>query len=170
MTRRCSSCSIRRRETRCRRSPRRSCKRPPLSPHADSVCTYPGGATRRYNRNWRYHKELRIWLTKESGTAPSQKVPGGEQGTYTFWDPDNWAKERKEMIVLYADLEEKTLTTPAPAPPPSAAATAAAFAPGSVQQQGPPQLQQMQMGQMGQMGQVQPQVRGAFQGVSMAAM
>ena len=35
------------------------------------------------------------------------------------------------------------------------------------------QLQQMQMGQMGQIGQigqVQPQVRGAFQGVSMAAM
>ncbi|KAN0139643.1 NOT2 / NOT3 / NOT5 family domain containing protein [Lactarius tabidus] len=127
-----------------------------------------------YNRNWRYHKELRIWLTKESGTAPSQKVPGGEQGTYTFWDPDNWAKERKEMVVLYTDLEEKTLTTPAPAPPPSAGAAAGAFAPGSVQQQqqqqGPPQLQQMQMGGMGQMGQIQPQVRGAFQGVSMAAM
>lgn len=120
-----------------------------------------------YNRNWRYHKELRIWLTKESGTAPSQKVPGGEQGTYTFWDPDNWGKERKEMIVLYADLEEKNVTAP----------PTAAFAPGSVQQQqqqqAPPQLQQMQMGQIGQMsqlGQVQPQVRGAFQGVSMAAM
>lgn len=101
-------------------------------------------------------------------------MPGGEQGTYTFWDPDNWAKERKEMVVLYADLEEKTLTTPAPAPPTSATAvtSAGAFAPGSVQQQqqGPPQLQQMQMGQMGQMGQVQPQVRGGFQGVSMAAM
>jgi len=105
-------------------------------------------------------------LTKESGTAPSQKVPGGEQGTYTFWDPENWGKERKEMIVLYTDLEEKNLTAP----------PTATFAPGSVQQQqqqAPPQLQQMQMGQisqMGQMGQVQPQVRGAFQGVSMAAM
>jgi hypothetical protein len=73
------------------------------------------------------------------------------------------------MIVLYADLEEKNLTAP----------PAATFAPGSVQQQqqqqqqAPPQLQQMQMGQIGQMsqmGQVQPQVRGAFQGVSMAAM
>ena len=94
-------------------------------------------------------------------------MPGGEQGTYTFWDPENWAKERKEMIVLYADLEEKTLTTPAPAPQPAAASVAATFAPGSVQQQQvPPQLQQMQMGQMGQ----QPQVRGVFQGVSMAAM
>jgi hypothetical protein len=73
------------------------------------------------------------------------------------------------MIVLYVDLEEKNLTAP----------PTATFAPGSVQQQqqqqqqAPPQLQQMQMGQMGQigqMGQVQPQVRGAFQGVSMAAM
>jgi hypothetical protein len=65
------------------------------------------------------------------------------------------------MIVLYADLEEKNLTAP----------PAATFAPaGSVQQQGLPQLQQMQIGQMSQMGQVQPQVRGAFQGVSMAAM
>ena len=88
---------------------------------------------------------------------------------YTFWDPDNWGKERKEMIVLYADLEEKNLTAP----------PTATFAPGSVQQpqqqqqQAPPQLQQMQMGQIGQMsqlGQVQPQVRAAFQGVSMAAM
>ncbi|CDO72192.1 hypothetical protein BN946_scf184970.g44 [Trametes cinnabarina] len=60
-----------------------------------------------YNRNWRYHKELRLWITKESGTQPSQKVPGGEQGTYSYWDPDMWEKSRKEMTVLYADLEEK---------------------------------------------------------------
>lgn len=31
----------------------------------------------------------------------------GEQGQYTFWDPENWGKEHKEMTVLYADLEEK---------------------------------------------------------------
>ncbi|KNZ78265.1 General negative regulator of transcription subunit 2 [Termitomyces sp. J132] len=64
-----------------------------------------------WNRNWRYHKDLRLWITKESGTAPSQKVPGGEQGQYTFWDPENWCKERKDMTVLYSDLEEKN--TPA---------------------------------------------------------
>ncbi|KAG6845618.1 hypothetical protein H0H87_006671 [Tephrocybe sp. NHM501043] len=64
-----------------------------------------------WNRNWRYHKDLRLWITKESGTSPSQKVPGGEQGQYTFWDPENWCKERKDMTVLYADLEEKN--TPA---------------------------------------------------------
>ncbi|KAF7296613.1 NOT2 family protein [Mycena chlorophos] len=60
-----------------------------------------------WNRNWRYHKDLRLWITKESGTAPSTKIHGGEQGLYTIWDPEAWAKEHKEMNVLYADLEEK---------------------------------------------------------------
>jgi CCR4-NOT transcription complex subunit 2 len=64
---------------------------------------------RRWNRNWRWHKELRHWLTKETGTSPSQKVPGGEAGTYTFWDPESWTKERKDLTVLYSDLEEKSI-------------------------------------------------------------
>ncbi|KAJ7070148.1 NOT2 family protein [Mycena amicta] len=62
-----------------------------------------------WNRNWRYHKDLRLWITKESGTAPSTKIHGGEQGLYTIWDPEAWAKEHKEMNVLYADLEEKNV-------------------------------------------------------------
>ncbi|KAH7885203.1 hypothetical protein F5I97DRAFT_1347054 [Phlebopus sp. FC_14] len=62
-----------------------------------------------WNRNWRYHKDLRIWITKESGSAPSTKIPGGEAGSYTWWDPESWGKERKEMTVRYADLEEKTV-------------------------------------------------------------
>ncbi|KAK2465287.1 hypothetical protein APHAL10511_002641 [Amanita phalloides] len=69
-----------------------------------------------YNRNWRYHKDLRLWITKESGMAPSQKVQGGEQGQYTYWEPENWTKERKEMTVLYVDLEEKTAAAFAPNP------------------------------------------------------
>jgi len=60
-----------------------------------------------WNRNWRYHKELRLWITKESGTSPSQKVPSGERGSYSYWDPENWEKARKEMTVIYSDLEEK---------------------------------------------------------------
>ncbi|KAF8895222.1 hypothetical protein BD779DRAFT_709855 [Infundibulicybe gibba] len=69
-----------------------------------------------WNRNWRFHKDLRLWITKESGTSPSQKVQGGEQGQYTFWDPENWIKERKEMTVLYVDLEEKNVPAFAPGP------------------------------------------------------
>lgn len=64
-----------------------------------------------YNRNWRFHKELRLWITKESGNSASAKIHGGEQGTYAVWDPENWSRERREIAVLYSDLEDKT--TPA---------------------------------------------------------
>jgi hypothetical protein len=62
----------------------------------------------RWNRNWRYHKDLRVWLTKETGTSPSQKQPGGELGMFTIWDSENWEKTRKRIQVAYSDLEEKT--------------------------------------------------------------
>jgi len=95
-----------------------------------------------------------MWITKETGTTPSQKVNGGEQGSYTLWDPTNWVKERKEMTVLYENLEEKSVPV---------------FAPGSglvlaPQQQGPHQQQQQQQQQQQlQQGQVQQAQRGAFQ-------
>ncbi|KAL0570568.1 transcriptional regulator [Marasmius crinis-equi] len=69
-----------------------------------------------WNRNWRFHKELRIWITKESGAPASQKIPMGETGQYTYWDPENWMKERKDMTVLYSDLEEKTSPVFLPGP------------------------------------------------------
>ncbi|KAJ4482495.1 NOT2 family protein [Lentinula aciculospora] len=79
-----------------------------------------------FNRNWRFHKELRLWLTKDNGSNPSSKVPGGESGQYTYWDPENWTKERKDMTVIYVDLEEKgnpafmpgAALVPAPQPTP----------------------------------------------------
>ncbi|EIW52422.1 uncharacterized protein TRAVEDRAFT_53845 [Trametes versicolor FP-101664 SS1] len=100
-----------------------------------------------YNRNWRYHKELRLWLTKETGTQASQKVPGGEQGTYSYWDPEMWEKARKEMTVLYSDLEEKSHPL---------------FAPGqTLQINAPPQPHTP----------AQPaRVGSAFQGIAMGAM
>ncbi|KAH9950681.1 hypothetical protein B0H21DRAFT_722841 [Amylocystis lapponica] len=99
-----------------------------------------------WNRNWRYHKELRLWLTKETGTQASQKVQGGEQGTYSYWDPENWEKARKDMTVLYTDLEEKAHPV---------------FAPGQTLQLSAPQAHQ----------QTQPAQRvGAFQGMGMGAM
>ena len=33
----------------------------------------------------------------------------GETGQYTYWDPENWMKERKDMTVMYTDLEEKNV-------------------------------------------------------------
>jgi CCR4-NOT transcription complex subunit 2 len=106
-----------------------------------------------WNRQWRYHKELRLWITKETGAPSSAKIPGGEQGTYSYWDPENWEKSRKEMTVLYADLEEKS--TPV-------------FAPGQTLQLAQPPSAQTQQHQP------QPMVAGArvggFQGLGIPAM
>lgn len=133
--------------------------------------------TCRFNRNWRYHKEMRLWITKETGTSPSQKVPGGERGTYSFWDPENWEKSRKEMTVIYSDLEEKsqpvfvqsqTLQIATPGSAAAVAAVAAAQAQSAVGQQQGQQAPQPQQAQAGA-----PMVGarvGAFQGMGMAAM
>ncbi|TFK70534.1 hypothetical protein BDN72DRAFT_877708 [Pluteus cervinus] len=108
-----------------------------------------------YNRTWRYHKELRLWIIKEVGSTPSQKVPGGEQGLYTYWDYNNWSKERKEMTVLYGDLEEKS--APAFLPGPGLVPTPQGQSQAAVLNQ---QQQQQQQQQPNQLPSTQ---RGAFQ-------
>lgn len=45
-----------------------------------------------YRHNWRYHKELRLWLTKETGTEATQKTSTYERGSYVFFDPTSWEK------------------------------------------------------------------------------
>ncbi|KAH7337124.1 hypothetical protein B0J17DRAFT_454943 [Rhizoctonia solani] len=60
-----------------------------------------------YNRNWRFHKERRVWLTKESGTSPSQKTSTHESGVYTFFDPENWERVKMHARIQYDQLEEK---------------------------------------------------------------
>jgi CCR4-NOT transcription complex subunit 2 len=84
-----------------------------------------------YNRDWRFHKELKMWLTRvtaQTATAPVPEVtkymaPGattqtGERGSYYFWDPEKWAKERRDgFLLLYEHLEEKTAGPTQPAPP-----------------------------------------------------
>ncbi len=73
----------------------------------------------------------------------------GEQGQYTFWDPENWVKERKDMTVLYADLEEKSHP-------------AFVAGPGLVlQQTGPTHAPSQQGGQLTPQSQLP--TRGAFQ-------
>lgn len=112
--------------------------------------------TNRWNRNWRYHKDLRLWITKESGTTPSQKVHGGESGQYTYWDPENWVRERKDMTVHYLDLEEKANPAFVNGP------TLVLAAPSQGQVTGTPGPQQQQQQQVGQVQQA-VQRGGSFQ-------
>jgi len=60
-----------------------------------------------YNRNWRYHKQLRIWLAKELGSEDVVKGLGCERGLYLYFDPINWEKKKREFIIYYEQLEER---------------------------------------------------------------
>lgn len=59
------------------------------------------------NRNWRYHKELKLWLTKEPGVEPIQRTPQYERGHYIFFDYMLWEKLKKEFLLIYDALEDR---------------------------------------------------------------
>ncbi|GAK62136.1 not2 family protein [Moesziomyces antarcticus] len=88
-----------------------------------------------YARNWRYHKELHVWLTKEQGTEPTQKTPTYERGTYVFFDPALWEKVSKNFHLMYEMLEEKVPNQAQALAAQAAAQQAAAAAQAAAQQQ-----------------------------------
>ncbi|KND02341.1 CCR4-NOT core subunit CDC36 [Spizellomyces punctatus DAOM BR117] len=59
-----------------------------------------------YNRNWRFHKELKLWLSKDA-TLETVKGAGFERGIFVFFDPTSWMRVKKEWIVYYDQLEER---------------------------------------------------------------
>ncbi len=61
----------------------------------------------RYVRDWRYHKDERVWITRAPGMLPSDKQPTYERGTYYFFDPHNWRKVAKEFHLEYERLENR---------------------------------------------------------------
>jgi len=74
-----------------------------------------------YNRDWRYHKEERVWITRAPGMAPSEKTTTYERGTYYFFDVVNWRKVPKEFHLDYDKLEDRpslpsSLTGTGPSP------------------------------------------------------
>jgi len=60
-----------------------------------------------YNRDWRYHKDDRVWITRAPGMAPSEKTQSYERGTYYFFDVTNWRKVSKEFHLDYDKLEDR---------------------------------------------------------------
>ncbi|KAI4825614.1 hypothetical protein KUCAC02_021294, partial [Chaenocephalus aceratus] len=53
------------------------------------------GAVELFNRDWRYHKEERVWITRAPGMEPTLKTNAYERGTYYFFDCLNWRKVAK---------------------------------------------------------------------------
>jgi CCR4-NOT transcription complex subunit 2 len=62
-----------------------------------------------YNRDWRYHKEDRVWITRAPGMEPITKTNSYERGTYFFFDVHNWRKVAKEFHLEYSKLEDRPL-------------------------------------------------------------
>ncbi|CAG7829191.1 unnamed protein product [Allacma fusca] len=60
-----------------------------------------------YIRDWRYHKEEKVWIIKIPGVAAEEKGRGFERGTYYFFDTDSWKKRDKEFYLEYDKLEER---------------------------------------------------------------
>lgn len=56
-------------------------------------------------RNWRYHKDIQVWLTKDSNVEPVLISQDVEKGVYIFFDPHNWEKIRKEFVLHYSSVQ-----------------------------------------------------------------
>lgn len=55
-------------------------------------------------RNWRYHKELQVWLTKDTNSEPKAAGIGAEEGTYIFFDPVSWDFVTKTLVLYYNSI------------------------------------------------------------------
>lgn len=55
-------------------------------------------------RNWRFHKELQVWLTKDTTVEPKQTSVGTEEGTYVFFDPISWDFVTKSLVLYYNSI------------------------------------------------------------------
>ena len=94
-----------------------------------------------HNRDWWYHKELKQWMMRVPSTEPSIKAAHYERGSYVFFNPEKWAKDRKDDFVLVYDQLEDRDSNPASAmqaqqqQKAAAAAAAAGGAPAAPQQQ-----------------------------------
>ncbi|KAK3592344.1 hypothetical protein CHS0354_021678 [Potamilus streckersoni] len=65
-----------------------------------------------YTRDWRYHKDERVWITRAPGVEPIVKTNTYERGTYYFFDAQNWRKVAKEFYLEYDKLEDKPSLPP----------------------------------------------------------
>ena len=62
-------------------------------------------ASELYRRDWRYHKEERLWLTRIKNIMPDHKFETYETGVYCVFDVQLWRKTHKSMRIDYEKLD-----------------------------------------------------------------
>ena len=60
-----------------------------------------------YRRDWRYHKDERLWLTRIKNIMPDFKQDTYETGVYCVFDVQIWRKTHKSMRIDYEKLDGK---------------------------------------------------------------
>jgi len=60
-----------------------------------------------FNRDWRYHKDEKVWLTRPPGMVPQEKTNTYERGTYYIFDVQSWRKVVKDFHLDYDKLEDR---------------------------------------------------------------
>uniref|UniRef100_A0A0M3IFI0 NOT2_3_5 domain-containing protein n=2 Tax=Ascaris TaxID=6251 RepID=A0A0M3IFI0_ASCLU len=58
-----------------------------------------------YDRGWRYHMILRLWLARQQQNDLKEKTASYEIGSYNVFDPVEWRVVIKEMKLEYKELE-----------------------------------------------------------------
>ena len=66
-----------------------------------------------YTRDWRYHKEEKIWITRAPNMRPTKVETTYEEGTYCYFDLGTWRKAHRDMKVEYDRLAERPAIPPA---------------------------------------------------------
>lgn len=64
-------------------------------------------ASELYRRDWRYHKDDRLWLTRIKNILPDHKCETYETGVYCVFDVQLWRKTHKSMRIDYDKLDGK---------------------------------------------------------------
>lgn len=83
-----------------------------------------------HNRDWWYHKEAKQWMQRIAD--PTVNMPSFERGSYIFWNPEKWQKERREdFLLVYDQLEDRDQQNNAAAQAGAAAGAVATTGPGA---------------------------------------
>jgi len=67
-------------------------------------------------RQWWYHKDYKVWLTRIPKTEPIMKTARFERGSYLVFDTQTWDAVRKDNFVVHYDSLERPPDLPRPAP------------------------------------------------------
>ncbi|GMT16323.1 hypothetical protein PFISCL1PPCAC_7620 [Pristionchus fissidentatus] len=64
-------------------------------------------ASELYGRDWRFHKQEGVWLTRSQYGGVKEQTSTFERGSYMVFDPLQWRKIPKDMRLEYRELEER---------------------------------------------------------------